>query len=189
MKARYLRTNRTSHSQALFDGLVINLDLWPWGLAVYCAIHFLHILVWRGLRPQRQFRALALIFLLIGPLSLCWVVYPTVISDPGSIVSPLLLYFCLAAQYIAVFPAFQAMSPTIEFLYRLKKTPSGLTADELANSLDGNAIVGDRVSDLLSSGLAVRTADGQIAATSAGRLLGNAFRIYRKALGLPVGEG
>ncbi len=163
---------------------------WYLGVLVYFAIHGLHIFVWRFFAPAKQFKALGALFLGLGPLALTWVLLPVLSTEWSATVTPYFIYCCLSVHYIAMYPSFQAISPTLEFLYRMKRAPGGMTEPELASALGGAAIVNARVDDLLKAGLIKRNQTGDLMiANFQARLIGGAFRTYRLVLGLPEGEG
>jgi hypothetical protein len=160
------------------------LDYWAYGLSSYLFFHILHILVWRGRALKGDVRLLFV--LLIG---IPEVVYLNLLLKWGGVwVAPGIVHGLLAANYIAIYPAFQASSPTISilaFLWREKRT---IPETDLVKLFATEDVMGNRMEDLATSGL-VKKEDEKLSLSSKGRLLATFFIFYRKALGLPRGVG
>lgn len=146
-----------------------------WGLISYAACHVFHVISWRVARPKRDIPWLALLLLA-----------PTLAWEAVGMPSAALIHFWLAAQYLAVYPAFQASSPTLHLLVRLAKAPAeGIPRDTLIESTRALDRRSDREGSLGTLGLSRE--DGSL--TRAGKALARFFLGYRKALGLGEGAG
>lgn len=157
------------------------LQNWWWGLLSYGAAHVFHILIWRRGTPRRDVRCLVEVFFL--PL------LPALpLALNGEALAPLITHAVLAVHYIALYPAFQASSPTLHILDELARDKGGLTAAAVADRLSRLRREDERVEDLLASRLVVER-DGRIRLSRRGRWVAHAFTAYRNLLGLPVGEG
>lgn len=154
----------------------MEMGTWWWGIISYAVCHLLHIAAWRIKTPAKQFPTL--LFFLCLPAALLVYFSPTAA----------LTHFCFASSYIAIYPAFQAVSPTIEIVDLLRRVPGGLTRQELITTFASPALVDDRLSDLYQSGLLIKGAGGPILSTRA-KYLARFFRTYRALLGLSEGGG
>lgn len=151
-----------------------SLGTWAWGLVSYGLCHGWHVVVWRYLRPSRDI--LCLFALLLVPV-------PLVLWKFGGAAA--LTHFWLSAQYLAVYPALQASSPTLHLLDSLSRLPGGVESDRLLESMAGIDRHEDRALCLKRGGLV--DADGGL--SWSGRSLARAFLLYRRWLGLREGEG
>lgn len=163
---------------------VLTLDGWWLGILSYAIAHLAHIVIWRIHPVERDVRVLFAI-LLVVPLVL-WLALLAWI--PGASYAALLVHLALAANYIAIYPALQATSPTIEMLYLMGKTPGGVSEENLVGLLGGEKLVEHRISDLERGDL-VKRKDGKLILGTKGKGLANVFYLYRKLIGLPSGAG
>jgi hypothetical protein len=164
----------------------ISLRGWAWAIPAYALLHFLHVVLWRIRRPQKD--VVCLFELLIGfPTLLCAVLALWGIS-PLRMLPALVFEWILAANYIAVYPAVQASSPTLDMLSQLRKNPTGLTETELSQHAGPTSLFQDRLSDLVQGGLVKRSESG-FELTWKGNGLATFFVVYRRFLGLPRGAG
>lgn len=152
------------------------MQTWAWGLVSYAVSHALHVVIWRARTPNRQ--VVALFGILCAPAAL--VAY---YSIPAAIT-----HFSCAASYIALYPAFQAVSPTIQILELLRKMPSGAPRNQLVAAFASPSLVSDRVADLMRGGLLIQNEESA-RLTWRGRLLARFFIVYRSLLGLAEGGG
>lgn len=163
---------------------LISLNLWQYGVLSYLFCHLLHLLVWRssGIEPGVRL----LFTLLVGVPVL---IYLNLLLKFGvAWIAPALIHFLLAANYIAIYPAFQASSPTIRILAFLWKTKRTMGERELVSQFGTQDLMGKRVEDLTLSGL-VRAENGALLLSAKAKLLAGFFVFYRRLLGLPRGEG
>lgn len=150
------------------------------GLATFITSLLVHVLIWRRLQINRHFLMLLVIFLGLP------VVGYGMLSDARTLI-PLSFHLILAVNYIAIYPAFQAASPTIQILAFLAHAPGGLTRSELASKMQAENLVDARLKDLHRAGLL--SSDAQPVLSWGGRWLAKGFLTYRAVLGLPVGQG
>lgn len=162
----------------------IPIDYWWWGLITYLTLHAVHVAVWRWKGTRHHLRDLMIVFMVPVLLflggALAWLSF-------AEILAPGLTYFALTAQYIAIYPAFQASSPTIELLERVRRS-GGMDRNVLIVELGGKDLVQARVRDLEIGGLVRRRGD-EVELTALGSALARFFIGYRRSLGLPLGGG
>lgn len=147
---------------------------WGWGVGSYFLFHSLHVLTWNLYRPKRDFLWLFALFFL--PV-------PVLFLKAG--IGAALIHFWLSAQYVAVYPAFQASSPTLHLLAALATEKSGLDETSLLATAARVDREDDRVGSLRQGGF-VHTS-GELSAL--GRGLARCFLSYRSWLGLQEGRG
>jgi hypothetical protein len=167
-------------------GYSIAIADWWVGLITYLPFHLLHVAVWR-MRPPRRDTHELLLFLFLLPLAvlLIWVgIGGTPRVGPAAI----LVHFLVAANYLAIYPALQASSPTVHLLCRLRRHPEGLTRETITDFMLKTSAVEARLKDLRNSSL-IRHRDGRLELSGAGRLLAAIFLGYRRLLGLERGLG
>jgi hypothetical protein len=154
----------------------------------FAALMLIHVVVWRFFKVRKQILWLFLIFLGLPTLALlaglAWG------SDPIAWVLGYLLEFTLSCCYILFYPAVQNESPTltmVRFLDRNKRAGGLSRGDILAAMCDDHPIQ-DRLVDLQNNGL-IRASGGPQRLSGPGRLIAAFFYYYRRAMGLPCGEG
>jgi hypothetical protein len=154
--------------------MAFSLSNWLLGVLSYLVCHLIHVVWWHRKKPEREVLWLAALFFLAPAAALFqW----------GG--AALLIHFWLSAQYLAVYPAFQASSPTLHLLAALRAAgPKGKSARELESSAAGLDRHDQRREFLNKSGLL----RGETLSFS-GRLTARAFLTYRAWLRLPEGEG
>jgi hypothetical protein len=147
------------------------------GLLSYLTCHGLHIWWWRRFPERRGVTALFGIFLAL-PASL-------LAAARVDWLAPMLLHVLISANYIAIYPAVQATSPTLRLLLFLREPRRRGELDALFGA---NTLLEDRLTDLKASRL-VRVKENRLVLTSGGSLLAGFFAVYRRALALPAGGG
>jgi hypothetical protein len=162
----------------------VSLNYAGYGALSYAFFHILHVLVWRLGKIQTGIRLL--FALLLGIPSL---LYLNLILKVGlAWAVPGLVHVLLAANYIAIYPAFQASSPTIQLLAFLWKVKRSVREDELVSHFGTQDVIAKRMEDLTVSGL-VRLQGSEMELSPKARWLATFFIFYRRALGLPRGIG
>ena len=146
----------------------------------------LHVAVWRSFSPKAHLLWLVLT-LILAPTGLFLFWMANGISWQSLLV-PTVTHFLIVANYIAIYPAFQASSPTIQILNLLSQNRSGMGAEEICKRLAEEKLVKDRLSDLSQSGLITHD-KGEVGLTPKGKVLASIFIFYRKLLSLPEGAG
>lgn len=149
----------------------------------------LHAVLWRWRRPQEQIRWFLLIFL--APLPL--LAFALVRMDPTLPLQDFLLvalaHLALSCAYIQIYPACQALSPSLMVLLLVGDSmPKGMTEDEIQARFSREILLGNRVQDLLISGF-IRKSNGQFEVTLRGLLIVLPGIFLRKMLGLAPGKG
>ncbi len=158
---------------------MISLQHWWFGILSYSACHLLHIFLWRSLTIKHDVRAIflclffsAFVFLLFPAFSLC----------------AFLVHAILAATYIALYPTFQASSPSIVIMSSIHASAAGLNAKEILMVLGHGNLMSDRFRDLVIAKLLTKNGE-HYALTARGKRLADLFIFYRQFLGLPRGGG
>lgn len=151
-----------------------------WGIVSFLGTLILHVLVWRFFLPRRHFLMLLVIFFGVPGLAL--------LAKPSwAFFCPAFIHAVLAVNYIAIYPAFQAASPTIQLLNLLHSRPYGTTTEKIISLFAESDLVNARLSDLQQSGLISRSESPRLSFFA--RLMVRAFLSYRALLGLPQGAG
>ena len=162
------------------------IDGWAGGFVSYLVCHFLHILLWKIGTIRHDVRALFFVFLILpfGGYALF------LLRGSGSThyAAAAFLHFALAANYIAIYPAFQASSPTLTILDYLYRAKTGRQLDDLVMAAGGKSILADRIEDLKVGKLVYEQANGLVL-TAKGNVLAGVFIGYRRFIGLPEGAG
>jgi hypothetical protein len=159
------------------------LHLYLHVLAQFGISLILQVAVWRiSRRPAGQV-----------PMSILWLFLlfgagPVVDYFVCGNLDQLVLGLALGGFYLMSFPAAAAQSPTIlvvDMLSRRGPMSEAELLQELNLSVD---LVNDRIADMKADGLA-GSKDGQLKIRTTGVILGNCFWLYRRLLGLPIGDG
>lgn len=149
----------------------------------------LHVVLWRWRCPQQQIGWFLIIFL--APLPLLALVlfrlYPTLSVQDFLFMA--LAHLALSCAYIQIYPACQALSPSLMLLLFVGNSmPGGMTEDEIQARFSREILLGNRIQDLLVSGL-IRESGGQFEITLQGLLIVLPGIFLRKMLGLTPGKG
>jgi len=167
-------------------------------LSFLCSFAF-HVGLWRsGTTATRTMGRLFTIFLGIPALSFAGVFAmgqlfgsesPGLVGNPFAMLHGFVWHGALAAVYLMTYPAIQAESPSLVVLRAIADAmPAGLDWQEIAATFHPDALVNDRLADLLTDGLVCQQG-GQYQLTAKGGFLATIFAAYRRVLGLPCGEG
>ncbi len=163
---------------------MISCSFWSWGFVTYFINHLLHLILWRLLKPKQDVRLLFLC--LIGlPVGITCLIFGFGHSIP---LAPFFFHLLLAANYIAIYPAFQASSPTVHLLEILRRAQNGLSKEEILESLSQKSSLNHRFQELVGGRL-IKTNETQIRLSFFGKSLALFFFAYRRALGLGQGAG
>ncbi len=151
-----------------------SLGHWGWGVGSYFLFHAIHALTWNLRRPKRDFLWLFALFFL--PV-------PVLFFKAG--IGAALIHFWLSAQYVAIYPAFQASSPTLHLLAALAAEKSGLDEPSLLRAAAEVDREEERIGSLRQGGFVHTSGD----LSFLGRSLARCFLGYRSWLGLSEGRG
>jgi len=166
--------------------MIVSLDYAWVGLVTYGISHLAHIWVWRNFLVRRE--VLLLIALTFSPLA-CYIAVLVIHSfSLVHLIPPMALHLVLSIHYIAIYPAFQASSPSIRILWLLSRSSSGLTRQGIVTRLTDSRSTEGLVHELSRSRLLRRNKTGWTP-TRLGKNLAIAFEWYRRLLGLPIGDG
>lgn len=149
-----------------------------------------HIVLWRIARPRSDLRALVAIFFVVPSAAALLVVTAGAIA-PGAglpdalhVAAGLLLHWALSCAYVQSYPAAQAMAPSLEIAYAVRRSmPRGLSREELLARLNTGALVEERVEDLVADRL-VRLERDRYVLTPVSAVLVRFFLGLRALLGL-----
>lgn len=157
-----------------------------------------HIEIWRTIRPSKQIRSLAIIFVFcpllvfVALFVISNAFHPTgswFVRDPFNITYVYIWHLALSATYIMSYPASQAECPSLAILLAVKNNmPVGLSIQEIKDIFPPDSLIKDRYNDLHAEHFIKQSSEGHVA-TSKGRFLRAIFINYRRVLGLPRGEG
>ena len=130
------------------------------GLLSFCGCLAVHVALWRVARPRSDMRALFALFLLVPFAGALLVLAAGALAPaagfPGAleVAAVLLLHWALSSAYIQTYPAAQAMAPSLEIAYAVRRSmPRGLSREELLARLNTTALVEGRIEDLVAERL------------------------------------
>jgi hypothetical protein len=165
------------------------------GFLAFAACLAAHVVLWRVARPRSDMRALFVIFLVAPSAAALLLVIAGAVAPgaglPGGldVAAALLLHGALASAYIQSYPAAQAMAPSLEIAYAVRRSmPRGLSREELLARLNTSALVQGRVEDLVADRL-VRVEGDRYVLTPASAGLIRFFLGLRALLGLRSAGG
>ena len=163
---------------------MLSIEFWWLGFFTYLPFHLLHIVIWRAFPTHRDVIDL-FAFLIVLPATLCllWIGFGGHWSW-----SAVLLHGLITANYIAIYPALQASSPTVHILCLLLEKSEGMDRAQVERSASATSPLDHRVMDLRKSGMVVPTAVSWVL-SGRGKLLAFFFINYRRILGLQQGGG
>jgi hypothetical protein len=167
---------------------VFTLPLLLWSVADFALMMVLHVLIWRVFKVRKQILWLFLIFL--GLPTAVFLIGLVRGQDPTAWALWYLLEFTLSSCYILFFPAVQSESPTLTLVRQLDrhKRDGGLSRERILAAMSTNNPILDRLTDLQNNGL-IQASGGPQRLSGPGRLVAIFFFYYRRAMGLPSGEG
>lgn len=158
------------------------------GSSFFLLILIVHIVVWNIIKPKSEIISLIAIFLIFPtPIAVlflfCYRQIPILDFVSGAI-----LYLALAGVYLQTYPAFTCVIPSFNILKIIKKAGGqGITISEIKKEFSLNELIGSRI-ELLESDNLIRRQDDKLKLTLSGNALARFFILYRKILGLPLGE-
>lgn len=160
------------------------------GFLAFAGCLAVHVVLWRVARPRSDMRALFNIFLVV-PSTVALLVGAAGVVAPGAgfpdgldVAAMLLLHWVLSSAYIQSYPAAQAMAPSLEIAYAVRRSmPRGLSREELLARLNTGALVQERVEDLVADRLVRLDGDHYVLTPASARLI-RFFLGLRALLGL-----
>lgn len=165
---------------------IVSLQHWWAGILSYLFFHLVHLLVWNQIRPKKDFIFLGIIFFVI-PLFAYGLLANTSPQATGYL-APALLHCLLSAQYLMIYPALQASSPTLQILRLVRLSHNGLTEPAIVRQLQERLVPVDFIDELVSLRF-IRKENGSLSITRLGNAVASVVHSYRKCLGLPPGGG
>jgi len=164
------------------------------GLGLFATALTLHIIWWRRRVPSREMLCLCLIFL-VGPevVLLAAAACALAASPPSAVLLAFLIrslfLISLSLIYIMTYPPIQAGCPSLKIILALAKAkPEGLSVREVYQLFPEDTMLSERFEDLINEGLVSWRYDSW-GISAAGRGLATFFRLFRRILGMPLGEG
>ena len=165
---------------------------------VFAACLVLHAICWRVYQPQSYRHwvpALGLIFLGAGPV-LAWIllrrgapgIAPVERDAAIAWLAVLLVHVSASMVYLIGYTLVSAFSPSVEILKLLDRTPGGLARDDIDLPFLRAALGGNRVENLLTSGLVLAQGDDVRLGPKA-QVMTRLMLLYRHLIGLPDGAG
>lgn len=164
------------------------------GFGFFAVILIVHILIWRIKIPANDAFYLIVIFLVFPIIAAIVAALVKHLQSAlpysyGDIAGVIILHASLSLVYISTYPAVQAVSPSLDILLLIRKSPEGkMSEDAIMEQYRGSRIVTDRVGDLRIYNLIIER-DGNFELKPVATLIVLFFIAYRKLLGLPLGEG
>lgn len=162
--------------------------------ALFLSSMFLHVIIWRVVKPRHLVRALFIVLLPVPALAVFLIVfYVHPQSSDGLLISDwlgvLLMHFSFASAYILSYPAIQAKCPSLTMLLLIKDSErEGSTMEDFSRVFSDESIRDSRLDDLVNDSM-VATRDNEYYITAKGTALLWPLMILRRLLGLPSGEG
>lgn len=149
----------------------------------------LHVILWRWRRPQQQIGWFLIIFLTPLPLLALAGVRLLPYLSLQDFLFIALAHLALSCAYIQIYPACQALSPSLMVLLFVGNSmPDGMTEAEIQARFSKKILLGNRIQDLLVSGF-IREGHGQFEITPRGLWIVLPGILLRKMLGLAPGKG
>ncbi|MBN1542374.1 hypothetical protein JW992_09535 [candidate division KSB1 bacterium] len=163
-------------------------------VALFIAIGFVHLTLWRWRKPQQEIQALFALFVLV-PVLLGFALGLATDCGRGALTPidcalALLLYSALAAAYVQTYPALQACSPSLYIAYWLGSQNTPVRETEIVGHFVEQGILQHRLEDLRREGfIRIDESTGAVALSTKGRFLARLFVVYRRLIGLEEGKG
>ena len=165
----------------------------PAAAFIFCMA--VHVLLWRKCPPKNRGVALVWVLIFLPAAATALFVlstrlgfFPDVTGLTGwEWAAALLLLWAFAGAYIATYPAFEAISPSLAMALAISRS-NGMTREELLSGFADDDLFEPRVNDLVHSGLARRDRD-RLYLTARGRLVAKCFVLLRAFLALEEGRG
>lgn len=146
----------------------------------------LHVVAWRLFRPVKHMIWLAAIFIF---LPVCGYLLFFQFLGIFNLIFIIVWHLGFSLAYIMTYPTIQAECPSFKILLALRDSlPAGLSQDSIKNIFSRDKLFSDRLDDLISEGL-LNSKEGNWLLSFKGNILAAVFCVYRRLLGLPLGEG
>jgi hypothetical protein len=168
----------------------VNPLVFALALLLFLVSLLVHVLIWRIRRPRHDALALFLTFSTVPAAAMGALVAAGFVAGPGAdIAATVLLHGALSACYIASYPAAQALSPSLDILLLIDSSTGGsMSREEILANYSEDILIRERIEDLGRSTL-VRRLGNDFSLSPAGGAVALFFKVYRRLLGLPTGEG
>jgi|SRR3990172_2514210 len=172
----------------------MNPRIFIFGTLLFILCLAAHILLWRIRIPKRDALVLFFIFLAVPVFIFLFLAGPVKLhfSPPVSgaeTVFIFLLHLSLSLVYVSSYPAAQAISPSLDILLGISAArEKRMTEEDILGRYNDAELVTARIDDLRTSVLVAHEGDN-FQLTRIGKAVIVFFIVYRKILGLPLGEG
>lgn len=167
-----------------------------WGIGLLQIAFLVHVLIWRIRVPNRQGRAILVVFTCVLVLGLMaktglapsWTFsLEAMIEELWLSATWIPLYISFVLAYLISFTALEAESPSIEIIRQLRIAgDEGILAEELAKRITKDQLVGPRISDLVRDKM-ISEHECRYSLTKKGALLDKLFTYQRSVLRLGLG--
>lgn len=173
----------------------MDLNVIVYGFLLFFCCLIIHIIIWRIKVPLISSFVLLVIFLVIPfifsvfVIKDIWHIKDTLSLNTVEVMGIMLLHFSLSSAYIAGYPAVRAVSPTLDIILMIESSKyKKMTEEELKRNFTDKRLVHARIDDLRTYHL-ISEKDDIFKLTFVSKIIVVVFILYRKILGLPMGEG
>ena len=172
----------------------MGLNILIFGSLTFLGCLILHVLIWRYRIPEKSIFALMLIFVIIPACILLAVIIIDGVKDivplsTGELTALMLFHLALSSIYISSYPAAQAVSPSLDILLIVAGTETKkISREDIIKQYADTKMIRERIDDLLTDSLISRKGE-YLNLKPISEIIVRIFVLYRKILGLPVGEG
>lgn len=176
-------------------GLSMPITVILYGIITFSVCMVIHVIIWRIGTPWASSAVLLLIFWVIPAVMLLIIAFAAggardlVGLTSVQVLEVLLLHFSLSCVYVAGYPAVRAVSPSLDILLMISASEEKrMRAEDMLQRYADKRLVTARIDDLLTYRL-LEKRDGRYTLTLPARFIARIFLLYRRFLGLPMGEG
>ena len=167
------------------------LEKWPWGVASFGGCFLVQVIWWRIRRPRHDLVRTFQWFVLLPLLAIALIVFIPASTWIGfswqEWLAPFVVHLLLGGNYLVLYPALQASSPSIQIISLLVSNP-GLSETQILDRIARPSLIEDRLNNLGEAKITRKTSGGYELAL-VGYCLAGIFIWYRKLLGVGAGEG
>ena len=167
-----------------------------WGITIFCAALFIHLMIWKIRLPRRQTKALLKIFFitLFAYLLSFWFIsrfsmnFTLFLPQKFSEYFHIFIFFVsLTLAYITTYSAVEVDSPSLLIVMNIAKPgKEGLDKEKLKQIINDDLLIKPRIRDLVTDRLVYLDTD-RYKLSRGGFFLGRIFIFYRKLLNLEKG--
>jgi len=145
------------------------------------------IVLWHIHPIKQEMRWLFLLMLLMPLLPLAIISHYLQLNGT-EIIAAVLIWLSLAVSYIQTYPALKEDIPTFKLLLFIASQQQGVTTDDIMTYISQQNLVKRKLDELHNDSLLIEQR-GRLYLSPTGRLLASCFALYRRLLGLKMGDG